>query len=138
MLEGMLELAGSNRESIAIVRQLEDNARQIGMMSKTVQEISEQTRSLALNASIEAARAGEHGQGFSVVAQQIRMLAQQSTSAVGDIDGLVGKIEENIKEVVGRIVRRSSGLQPGNTTKEAQLKKHSNGSTVRYMKQQGQ
>ncbi|UUZ96618.1 methyl-accepting chemotaxis protein [Paenibacillus sp. P25] len=113
MLEGMLELAGSNRESIAIVRQLEDNARQIGMMSKTVQEISEQTRSLALNASIEAARAGEHGQGFSVVAQQIRMLAQQSTSAVGDIDGLVGKIEENIKEVVGRIVRRAAACNPG-------------------------
>lgn len=58
-----------------------------------VSGISEQTKLLALNASIEAVRAGESGKGFSVVAQEVRKLAEQSTKVTEDITSAIGNME---------------------------------------------
>lgn len=69
---------------------------QIGVLAKSIMEITEQTNLLALNASIEAARAGDAGRGFAVVAEQIRVLAEQSKDAVAHI-------EDVTKNVVGAV-----------------------------------
>ncbi|WP_157950943.1 methyl-accepting chemotaxis protein [Peribacillus acanthi] len=65
----------------------------ISSVVKLIQSISEQTKLLALNATIEAARAGEAGKGFSVVAEEVRKLADQSTLAAEEIGVTIGKME---------------------------------------------
>jgi methyl-accepting chemotaxis protein len=65
---------------------------QIDILSHSIMNITSQTNLLALNAAIEAARAGEAGKGFSVVADEIRNLAEQSTSMVEQIQGITSKV----------------------------------------------
>ncbi len=79
----------------------------INILTDAILSISEQTNLLALNAAIEAARAGEAGQGFSVVAEEIRKLAEQSASTVTDIQNVVsivnnsvGNLKENSENIL--------------------------------------
>src|SRR3546814_17620841 len=72
------EQTGSIAESILA---LAEQAQAIGEIIATVSDIAEQTNLLALNAAIEASRAGEHGKGFTVVANEIKALADQSKKA---------------------------------------------------------
>ena len=82
-------------ESIADkILNLSEHTQQIGEIIDTVKEIAEQSKLLALNASIEAARAGEHGRGFSVVASEIRSLADQSKQATRQVGRILGEIQK--------------------------------------------
>lgn len=82
---------------------LQNKAQDITNIVSIVSGISEQTNLLALNASIEAARAGEHGRGFSVVAESIRKLAEQSKDAVLEINSNLEQFVAEIKVLVGNI-----------------------------------
>ena len=75
------------------------NVNLITNMTAKIYEISEQTNLLALNASIEAARAGEAGKGFSVVADEIRNLAEESEKAVESIESLVNEVLISVKDL---------------------------------------
>jgi len=88
----VLELAG------ALKRQGE-RSEEIGRIVEIMAEISAQTNLLALNAAIEAARAGEHGRGFTVVAGEVRKLADQSASSGSRIAGLVRDIQDDTRRV---------------------------------------
>lgn len=72
---------------------------QINVLTDTILHITEQTNLLALNAAIEAARAGEAGRGFSVVAEEIRKLAEQSSSAASDIQRVVKTVFEAVNNM---------------------------------------
>ena len=77
---------------------LNDEARKIDDMVVMIKNIADQTNLLALNASIEAARAGEHGRGFSVVAEEIKKLAENSKEQVEFIRGTVNSLTDKISD----------------------------------------
>ncbi|MCM8709522.1 heme NO-binding domain-containing protein [Clostridium sp. SYSU_GA19001] len=91
--------------------ELEMKAKDITNIVSIVSGISEQTNLLALNASIEAARAGEAGRGFSVVAEEVRKLAEQSQNAVEEINTNLAQFVKEINVLVDKIESQFEVLQ---------------------------
>nr|WP_147554237.1 methyl-accepting chemotaxis protein [Bacillus testis] len=79
--------------------EVSSGAEQIGLISKVVKAVSDQSNLLGLNAAIEAARAGEAGRGFSVVADEIRKLATNSKEQVTQIDSITKNIQKAIENL---------------------------------------
>ncbi|WP_439144921.1 methyl-accepting chemotaxis protein, partial [Vogesella mureinivorans] len=84
-----------------MMKRLGESSQQIGKIVTSISQIAAQTNLLALNATIEAARAGEQGQGFAVVAEEVRKLAERSGSATEEISEIV----EQIRSEIGRVMQ---------------------------------
>lgn len=82
------------------INRTNNSSHRISEASSVITNIAEQTNLLALNAAIEAARAGEAGKGFSVVAEEIRKLAEQSTESTASIDAIVKELQTNAERSV--------------------------------------
>jgi hypothetical protein len=82
------------------ITDLNQQTSEIGNISSLVKDLAQKTNNLALNAAVEAARAGEHGQGFSIVAREVRKLADQSKRSATEINALVSEIQAAINRTV--------------------------------------
>ena len=82
------------------VKQLAESSQEIAQIVEIISGISEKTNLLAFNASIEASRAGEHGEGFRIVAEEVRGLADRVTESTKDIQHLVTNIQKETSEVL--------------------------------------
>ena len=87
----------------SVVMDMNKSSEEIGLITDTINSIADQTNLLALNAAIEAARAGEAGRGFTVVAEEIRKLAEQSSIATKQIQDLITKIKNKSSLAVAAI-----------------------------------
>ncbi|MDU2063321.1 MAG: HAMP domain-containing methyl-accepting chemotaxis protein [Sporomusaceae bacterium] len=96
----MVHIHQSVEETNQIILELGNKSALIGGIIETIKAISDQTNLLALNAAIEAARAGEHGRGFSVVAEEVRRLAEQSTLSSSQIGIIIQDIQHNVERAV--------------------------------------
>lgn len=95
------------KNSSTIVSQLNDSIQKIGQITTVIKEIAEQTNLLALNAAIEAARAGEQGRGFAVVADEVRKLAERTSTSTTEIASVV----EAIRTETGNAVSAMNSIE---------------------------
>lgn len=93
-------IRSSVAETSKKVKRLAESSQEISKVVSIISGISEKTNLLAFNASIEAARAGEHGQGFRVVADEVRRLAERVTDSTKEIEQLVNTIQLETAEVL--------------------------------------
>jgi methyl-accepting chemotaxis protein PixJ len=97
---GMSSIRETVAETAKKVKRLGEASQKISRVVNLINGFATQTNLLAMNASIEAAKAGEEGQGFVIVAEEVRALAQQSAAATAEIEQVVEEIQRQTNEVV--------------------------------------
>ncbi len=93
----------SMEELNKMIDKVDKSSNLIGNIVETIISIANQTNLLALNASIESARAGEAGRGFAVVAEEIRKLAEQTSSSTEEIKKIITEIQDNTENAVKKM-----------------------------------
>lgn len=94
------ELAANVEDTAEVIRKLEDDSNQVGVVLDVIKGIAEQTNLLALNAAIEAARAGEQGRGFAVVADEVRTLASRTQQSTEQIQKTIEQLQNAARSAV--------------------------------------
>ncbi|MBA3032015.1 MAG: methyl-accepting chemotaxis protein [Gammaproteobacteria bacterium] len=102
-ITGMEQISQHVGAAAGAVEGLRAQSQQIDTIVRTIHDIADQTNLLALNAAIEAARAGEQGRGFAVVADEVRKLAERTSTATGEISKMIAAIHVNINQTVSMI-----------------------------------
>lgn len=118
-VDGMKRMVDVVRTSADTVRSLGQSSAQIGKIVAVIDDIADQTNLLALNAAIEAARAGEQGRGFAVVADEVRRLAERTTTATKEIAEMIRRIQHDTSSAVSTIERGVRDVDGSMTSADA-------------------
>lgn len=111
----------SNLRVSYAIKSINDASKEIGSIIDTMNDIAEQTNLLALNASIEAARAGESGKGFTVVASEVRKLAEESAKFANNIRYLINKVQDETDLAVYEVKNSmSNSVKQKNVVEESE------------------
>jgi methyl-accepting chemotaxis protein len=111
----MRAIAQSVDDTAKKMQELGKSSDQIGRIAGVIDDIADQTNLLALNAAIEAARAGEQGRGFAVVADEVRKLAERTTTATKEIAQMIKNIQEETKTAVTAMESGTKQVEEGVT-----------------------
>lgn len=109
----MKEISAKAKDTEMVVNSLNTYSQQIGQIIEAITAIATQTNLLALNAAIEAARAGENGRGFSVVAEEVRKLAEESARSAEEINTIIEQIRINTDNAVRSVDEQSTVIKEG-------------------------
>ncbi len=112
-IEGMHRIEAQMESIAESILRLSEHGQAIGGIIATVEDVAEQSRLLAVNASIEAVKAGEHGKGFAVVAQEVRNLAEQSKEATVKVRNILDDIQKSTSEAVMKTEQGSKAVEEG-------------------------
>jgi twitching motility protein PilJ len=110
---GMDSIRGQIQETSKRIKRLGESSQEIGSIVELINDISEQTNILALNAAIQAASAGEAGRGFAVVADEVQRLAERTSNATKRIEALVQTIQADTNEAVSSMEQTTSEVVAG-------------------------
>jgi methyl-accepting chemotaxis protein len=126
-IDGMNRIREQMDSIAETITKLSEQGQAIGEITATVNDLADQATLLAVNAAIEAAKAGEHGVGFTVVAQEIRSLAEQSKQATAQVRAILGEIQKATTAAV-------LATEQGTKTVEAGVKQsHEAGESIRSL-----
>lgn len=109
--EVIQHVQGLTVESVEKVKLLTTHSENVHKLLTLIDDISNQTNLLALNASIEAARAGEHGKGFSVVAEEVRHLSEETNRVSKEIEGIITELISEVKAIEAFIISQKNYIE---------------------------
>lgn len=112
-IRGMDNIRDQIQETSKRIKRLGESSQEIGSIIELINDISEQTNILALNAAIQAASAGEAGRGFAVVADEVQRLAERASNATKRIETLVQTIQSDTNEAVSSMEQTTAEVVAG-------------------------
>ncbi|MFY9270244.1 MAG: methyl-accepting chemotaxis protein [Candidatus Manganitrophaceae bacterium] len=112
-MEGMTRIKEYSMEVFQVIRNLQRQTEDIGGILNVIDDVAEQTNLLALNAAIIAAQAGEHGKGFSVVANEIKELAERTAGSTHQIHEIIKALQTEGKKAVAAIEVGNTRVEEG-------------------------
>ncbi|QZP39791.1 methyl-accepting chemotaxis protein [Halobaculum magnesiiphilum] len=118
-VSSMRDLDETITELAELVEALEESMTDVADSTALIEEISEQTNLLALNANIEAARSGADGDGFAVVAEEVKSLAEETRRQSDDIAAVIGRTQDDVDDVIEEMREAESKIDAGVSTATA-------------------